>query len=247
MYTASGIALAKGALKDLGVLALGKELDGPEGADMLELLNLVVDAMGVDRGLLFSIIRTTETLVSGTASYTVGSGGDIDIVRPLWIARAGLILDTSATYPTEVPIDVLTKEQYADWARKTEQANHPRAIWYDHAATAGLGRIYPLPIPNVNTTQLVLYTPGGHVTQFAALTDEYAFAPGYAFMVRRLLAEALIPMSPQADVKSVAEVKQSAAGIRRKLQAANARPIYRTGTGMLGGAGYFDIDAGCFR
>lgn len=247
MYTASGSALAKGALKDLGVLALGQEPTGAEGADLLELLNLVLDVMGVNRGLLYSIVRTTKTLASGTASYTVGSGGDIDIVRPLWIARAGLVQDTSASTPTEVPIDVLTKEQYADWPQKTEQATHPRAIWYDHAATSGLGRVSPLPIPNVDTTQLVLYTPGGQVSQFASLATEYAFAPGYAFMVRRLMAEALIPMFPQADAKSIAEVKASAARIRREIQAANTRPVYRTNSNMLGGAGYFDQDAGVFR
>jgi hypothetical protein len=247
MYTASAQQLAKGALQDLGVISLGGELDGPEGASVLELLNLLVDAMSVDRGLLFSIVRTEKTLASGTASYTIGSGGDIAIVRPLWIARAGLIQDTSASTPVEVPVSVLSKEQYADWPQKTEQSSQSRAIWYDHAATAGLGRIYPLPIPNVGTTQLVLYTPGGQVTQFAEITTEYAFAPGYALMVRRLLADALVPMYPQASAQSVAKVQQSAASIRRQIKAANTRPVYRQNSGFLGGCGYFDQDAGLFR
>jgi hypothetical protein len=247
MYTASAQQLAKGALQDLGMIALGQELNGPEGASVLELLNLVVDAMSVDRGLLFSIVRTTETLVSGTPSYTVGSGGDIDIVRPLWIARAGLIQDTGASVPTEIPIAVLSKEQFADWPRKTEQSSQSRAIWYDHAAAAGLGAIYPLPIPNAGTTQLVLYTPGGQVSQFAEITTEYAFAPGYALMVRRLLADALVPMYPQASAQSIAKVQQSAASIRRQIQAANTRPVYRENSPFLNGGGQFDIDAGYSR
>lgn len=250
MITAKAIDLIKGAAQDLGVIALGQDFTGGEAEDGLTLLNLIVDAMGIERGLLYAILRTTKTLAAGTASYTIGTGGSIDIARPLWLARAGLIQDTSATYPTEISIDVLTEQQYAEWPRKTEQASHARAVFYDFGfnavAETDRGTVYPLPIPNVATTQLVLYTPGGQVSQFADLNEtEYTFPAGVGLLLRTRLALRLSAMYPSAVVSP--ELRLQNATLTRQLKSHATRPVYRQNSPLLTGRGYFDQDTSTWR
>lgn len=170
----------KAALQLLNVIQPGEDPSSEDGQLGFDVLNRWVDWLGTQRLSIYFLTRTTKTLASGTASYTIGTGGDIAIVRPVWIdqGQAKLIQDTGATYPLEVDLTVLTDDEYAAWPEKTYQSGYARAIWYDHNWAAGLGKIYPLPIPNVGTTQLVLYTPTA-VIEFAAQSTDYTFPPGY--------------------------------------------------------------------
>lgn len=149
-----------------------------EMVDALAWLNSMIDAWGLHNLTKYMLLRTATTLVSGTASYTVGSGGTINIVRPTEIRHAGLILDTGAATPVEAPITVLDDDAYAAWPQKTYQTTYTRAVYYDHNWAAGLGKLYPLPIPSVGTTQLVIYTPVS-IAEFADRTTDYTFPNGY--------------------------------------------------------------------
>jgi hypothetical protein len=246
MITATALEIISGAGQDLGVLSLGQEFSGAEGEAALGLLNLVIDSLGIDRALLFTLVRTTKVLASGTASYTVGAAGSIVLARPSRIAKAGLILDTSATYPTEVPVDVLTDEEYAAWPQKTEQAGRSRAVFYNRGIDGdGYGTVYPLPIPNVATTQLVLYTPGGAVSQFAELQTEYEFVEGLALVLRTQFALQFAASYPQAKVTKRYESR--AAWLKTNFQSAHLVVPKKENTPFMGGSGYFDQDAGTFR
>ncbi|HYE88054.1 MAG TPA: hypothetical protein VEA16_16945 [Vicinamibacterales bacterium] len=184
-----------GALFDLGVLAAGETPAAEDSEAARVCLNDLGDALGLERLTLYKTVRTTKTLASGTASYTIGSGADISVVKPAWIDRAMLVIDTSATYPTEKPISVLTPDEYAAWPQKTLPAPLSMAIFYDHGHnSSGYGTIYPLPIPNVGTTQLVLYTPGGEVATFADLVTDYALPRGYKRALRKNLALEIAPL-----------------------------------------------------
>ena len=249
MITLTAQQLISGAGQDLTVLSLGQDLTGAEAEDALELLNWVVDALGIDRALLFRLVRTPHTLTSGTASYTLGAGATISLTpRPTRLLRAGLILDTSATTPTETPIDVLSDAEYAEWPQKTDQASHPTAVFYTRGLDAsGFGTIYPLPIPDVGTTQLVLYTPGGAVPSFAALATTYAAAEGLALVLRTqfaLQAHSLYPHGRLADGYAA-----RAAYLKRTFQAAHLVVPRRTHSPLLtgrGGVSGSDFDAGQF-
>lgn len=165
----------------------GEAPTADESVDALDWLNSMIDAWGLDNLTKYFLRRTTQTLTSGTASYSIGTGGTINIIRPTEIRNAGLILDTGATTPVEAPIRVLTDDEYAYWPQKTFQSTYTRGIWYDHNWSAGLGLVYVLPIPNVGTTQVVLYTPVA-VAEFADLTTDYTFPPGYEDAIEYNLA-----------------------------------------------------------
>lgn len=166
----------------------GEAPTADEASDALTWLNSMIDAWGLHTLTKYFLRRVTHALVSGTASYSIGSGGTINIVRPTEIRNAGLILDTAAATVVEAPIAVLTDDEYARWPTKTLQTTYVRGIWYDKNWSAGRGLIYVLPIPNVSTTQLVLYAPDA-IAEFADLaTTDYTFPPGYEHAIEYNLA-----------------------------------------------------------
>lgn len=179
----TGSDLITAALQQIGELGIGESVDADNGAIGLSRLNDWIDSLGNERQLMAYVLRTTKTLTASTASYSIGSGGSINIQRPQYLERAGLILDTTATVPVEIPVHILTDQEYAREPLKTLTSTLSTRIYYDHNWSAGLGLIYVLPIPTVNTTQLVLYTPQT-TTEFADLTTNYTFSPGYRRFLR---------------------------------------------------------------
>lgn len=241
----TGLDLVSGSLKLLGVLAAGETATGNDAQDALSRLNDMVDAWNLERLFIFTIVRTPKTLGSGTASYTIGTGGSINIVRPLWIDHAGLIIDTSASTPSEIPIEVFTDQRWQGIPQKTLQSGLAQGIFYDHAWSAGLGLVYPWPIPNVGTTQLVLYAPGTAVAAFADLTTDYTFPPGYKRMLRYNLAVELAPEFGRALDSTVATIAERTIG---NVKRANSRPReLRCDPAVTGRRGAFDIRTGGYR
>ena len=204
------------ALQLLGVIDPTETPASEDSELYLDVLNDWIDELGTQRQSIYYELRTAHTLVSGTASYTIGSGGTINIVRPLWIERAGLIIDTTASTPVEVPIRVLTDDERADVPQKTLQSNLVMGVWYDHNWSAGLARVFVYPIPNVSTTQLVLYTPQA-LTEFADLSTDYTFPPGYRTAILWNLANELAPFYPSVkpDPRIAAKAADKLAWIKR--------------------------------
>lgn len=208
------------ALRLIGIIDPTENPSAEDGETALQVLNDWIDDLGTQRQSIYALARTTQTLISGTASYTIGSGGTINIVRPLWIDHAGFVFDTTVTPSSEVPVHVLQNDEYEALTPKALQSSVVSAIWYDHAWTAGLGRIYVFPIPNVGSTQLVLYTPTA-LTEFANYATDYTFPPGYRRAITYNLAVELAAHFPGALVPP--KVEQLAASSLANLKRANLR------------------------
>lgn len=236
------------ALQEIGVLASGETAPGSEGVEALAIANDFLDALGAERLSMFSVLRTAHTLTSGTASYTIGAdGGNIDIDHPTWIEDAMLVIDTTASTPNEIPLRILTDGEYAAWPTKTLQAPQSNAIYYDHAWSAGYGRIYVLPIPNVNTTQLVLYTPQQPASQFADYnTTAYTFPPAMRRMLRKNLALELAASYPAATVSPL--LVQQAKESKSQFKSSNVRPLLKQGNRALSGpGGTWNLNTGSYN
>lgn len=248
MYTSTAQAIITGALQDLGVIATGQTPAPGESEDGLIALNLLADALGIDRLTLYKLVRTTKTWGSGVASYTIGTSAGIDVARPTAVELAGLILDTTETVPSEIPLHVLSDAEYAAIPQKTLEASQPSAIWYDRGFdTDGYGKVYAFPIPDVATTQVVLYTPGGEVSQFADLTTSYKFPSGYVRALRKNLALELAPQYPQAQISS--DLRQQARDSKTAIKLQNIRSAERAcDPGLLPrGCGRWNIESGGYR
>lgn len=187
----TGLALITSSLKTLQVLADEETPSASEAADSLLRLNDWIDSLALDDFTIYFLLRTVAALTASTASYTIGVGGVINIPRPTEISAAGLILNTGTIPPQELPIDVLTQQQYEGIAQKTYSSTYPTGIYYDHGWVTGLATIWPFPIPNQSLSQLVLYTPQALLEM--TLAGDVTFPPGYRRLLRYGLARELAP------------------------------------------------------
>lgn len=204
------------ALQLLGVIDPTETPSAEDGAVAFAVLNDWMDALATQRQSIYTVARTTKALTSGTASYTIGVGGGISMARPLWIQNAGFVLDTTVTTPIEVPITVFTDDQWAALTPKAQASSVVEGIYLDHGWVAGLSRLYVWPIPNVSTTQLVVYTPTALI-EFADTSTDYTFPPGYKRAILYNLANELAPWYPATtpDPRIAAIAKESLAAVKR--------------------------------
>lgn len=101
--------------------------DPEEQADALTAYNNMVSNISVDDGILpFHTRAETHTLVVGTASYTIGSGADINTVRPEEITGA-YIRDASG-YDHPVDVDMTLDEYNAIWDK--DRSQRPTRLLY---------------------------------------------------------------------------------------------------------------------
>jgi len=181
------------ALRSLGVIDAS---DTPSAEDMaagFEALNEMIDGWATQRWTIFVVTRTVYALTASQAAYTIGSGGNFDQQRPLWIEGVSVIEDNTAAMPLEIPCGPpLLLAQFQRIAQKSATSTFPYAIYYDHAWAAGLGTITVYPVPTSSLAALVLYTPTA-LSQFADLTTVYTFPPGYGLAIRLNLAKVLAP------------------------------------------------------
>src|SRR5262245_8857990 len=135
------------ALQDLN-LTDGQAAAVPDDVQLaFERLNDYIDDLKNDGLSVYTITRTTWTLVASQASYTVGSGGQVNIERPNAakdIQNIGYV-DTSLTPAAEyVQGPVLTEDAYQAVPFKSLTATIPAAWYYNPTFGAtGRGTLYP--------------------------------------------------------------------------------------------------------
>lgn len=213
-------SLITDSLKDLGVVAAGETPTPEDLADGLTALQRLIDALGAERLAMFQQNRSVVTLTSGQQSYTIGSGGNFNIARPLWIDGCGC-LTTAGGVVNETPVSILTREQYQAIGIKALSNALVEAIYYDYAWSAGLGNIIVYPYPNVSGVQLALYVPAP-VSTFADLTTTYTCPPGVAEMLEYNLARRLLVKYPRAQ--PIPELLELARESWTRVENANIHP-----------------------
>lgn len=225
------------SLKDLGVVAAGETPTPEDLADGLTALQRLCDALGAERLSMAQNNRSVVSLVNGTQSYTIGTGGAFNIPRPLWIDGCGC-LTTASGVVNETPVTILTEKQYAAIGIKALSNALVEAIYYDYAWTAGLGNIIVWPYPNVSGLQLALYVPQP-VSTFADLTTSYTFPPAVGEMLEYNLARRLMVKYPRAQ--AIPQLLELAAESWTRVQDANIHPELLSVDLGLAGQGRYRI------
>lgn len=240
----SATSLITRALRLLGVV---DAVDTPAAEDLAigkVALDAFTDSLGLERAAIYAIARTVQPLVAGTQTYTIGTGGVFNQVRPMWIDAFSVRPDRTASPVLELPRGTpLTIEAWQAVPVKTTTALYPTDLYYDHTWTAGLGVITVYPVPTTSVCDLVLYTPTA-AGRFVDLTTLYTLPPGWERMYHFNLAREMAPDfgAPVPDFVNQVAV-QSLAVIKR----ANYRPVdLRLDPAMPGmrGGGRFSLYEG---
>lgn len=186
------------ALGRLGILAASETATAEDTAIALQALNSLQDKWAAEDLTIFSVTRTTWNIVSGTGVYTVGTGGTVNIGRPVAHNIQNLTFQDLSTNPdTEYPISKLTDDDFAGIVQKDLTSPFPTSWYYN--PTYPLGTLTFWPVPTSSTLQGVIYalTP---IVEWAALTTVVALPPGYKQMIVTNLALELTQFFPERGV-----------------------------------------------
>lgn len=206
--------LVRGSLQALGVVAAGETLSGSDASLGLELLNGLLGQFEAEQFMLPWRKRTTATLTASQTSFTVGSGGDINIVRPVYFDQINY-LDTSLDPDAEFPLQSLTDDAYAVIPQKAQTASYPSHYYYNPTFSSARGTLIPYPIPTSSTLQWVLYTHQA-IARFDALTDSFSLPPAWERMLRTNLAvELASPFEKQPAPWLAEAARESKTAVRR--------------------------------
>lgn len=202
--------LIDAALQDLGVLASGESVSSDDNAIALSRLNTMVDSWNAE-GLMAYQITTVSKAMNGAASYTVGSGGDINTTRPSKI--------TFAYWRDTNNIDVtLTDLDPEEWHATTlKTLSGPPSYFYQDNGSP-LIAVYLYPQPTDGTLFLGVRS---QVAQVSTLTATIDMPPAYREALEYGLAARCAPafrVSPPAGVLEIA------ASAKMKVKRNNTRP-----------------------
>lgn len=214
MATVQG--LIESALKEIGVLASGETGTAADFSDGFVRLNRYLDRLATENLTIYSITRTTATLTASQASFTVGTGGNINIMRPVKIERVNFI-DTSLDPDTEFQLPpLLTELQYESITLKALTAVYPQAAYWN--PTYPLGTLIPWPIPTSATLLWAIYAWTA-VPQFAALSTTVSLPPAYEEALVMNLALLLCPAYEKQPHPLLVDVARSSmAALKRANQ-----------------------------
>lgn len=177
------------SLTELGYLAAPETPTAGDGALALRRLNSLIDQWKAEKLMIYQITRSTWSIVSGTASYTVGTGGAINIVRPIYIQHVNFS-DSTPDPDQEYQLAKLTDDDYSMVPAKALASTLPSS-WY-YSPTFPLGVLYLLPVPTSSTLTGVMYAYTA-IPVFAALSDTVTLPPVYERMIVKNLAMELAP------------------------------------------------------
>lgn len=208
------------ALSRLGVIA---ESETPATGDMAKgfsMLTALTDAWGAERLTIPYIARTTATMTANQASFTVGSGGNVNIVRPAFITNISY-QDTSQDPDLEIPLRVLTDDEYAAIPQKALTAAIPASAYYNPTYASAMGTLIPWPVPTSATLEWVIYSPVA-IPAFSATSSSIVLPPGYYdFIVTNLAFKLCSVYGVPGEVR--AAMKEEAQASKAIIKAANFR------------------------
>ena len=222
---ATAISLITRAMKLARVLSKGEQPDADESADGLAALNSMMDALSIQRDNCYYVPEETLTLVPNQATYTMGSGGDLNTTRPTRIEDACFIRYTNY----DLQLELLNFEAYAGVVAKTTASTLPSFLFVDMQNP--LVRLTFWPVPTSASAVAHIFS-WKQLQQFAALTDVLALPPGYEEMIAFNLAVRWA--CPEFGQPVTPEVAAMAIGTLRAIKNINSpSPVARSEAGLM--------------
>jgi hypothetical protein len=204
------------ALRELGVLAAGEVATSDDAIAGLAAMNRLIDQWAAEELQIYQTTRTTWTIVSGTQDYTLGTGGTINVARPVFIDHINFV-DTAPTPDIEYQMSPLTDDAWSRVPIKSITAPLPTSYYYN--PTYPLGTVSLWPVPTSATLLGVLYAPQA-VAEFTAYTTAISLPPGYRRMIVKNLA---VEMSPSYERPCSRELVMQAMESKAAVKRANKR------------------------
>lgn len=189
MTTTTAQDIITQSLKKAGILGVGQTALAEDFNDAFVDLNDMLAQWSRKRWLVYHLVDTPLTS-TGAVSYTVGTGGSFNIIRPDRLEDGNYfrMLNTSAPNQVDYPLELL--QSYEDYSRigLKQLGTFPQYIFYDSGYP--LGNIFVWPVPQASLYQIHILTKAT-LGQFTALTDPVNLPPEYNAAIKWNLSERL--------------------------------------------------------
>lgn len=205
------------SLKAVGVLGVGQSALAEDNNDAFTAMNGMLAQWQRRRWLVWHL--TDNYLTStGAQSYSIGTGGDFNVMRPDRIEAAFFrqFVNSTPNY-VDFPLTILeSREDYNRIAIK-DLPSFPRFIFYDSAYP--LGYLYPWPVPEAGIYDIHISLKET-LNQFSSLNQTIALPPEYEEAIWTNLVIRLAPIyqvQPRPDIIALAKASLET------IRAANAQ------------------------
>lgn len=193
--------IVEGALRLIEEVGEGQQMTAQQGQDGLFALQGLIDSWSLDPAMIATEVQEELTLTGNVGEYTIGSGGDLDTVKPLNIVAA-TIKDVSVPLNN---LEIIGQAKYAQ-VFSDEGKGTPYYLYYDNNYPLGNIRFYSIPD---KAYTLVLYSQKP-ITNYTSLNDTIVAPQGGDRMLRFNLAVELAPeFGKQAPMKVEEKANES--------------------------------------
>jgi hypothetical protein len=235
----TGRELISASLRLIGAIATGEIPQAVEANDGLAAINRMIDSWSNEDLLIYYTVRDQLTLVSGTASYTIGSSGTFNVARPQAILQALLRVETSSP-ASEYPIAIRNVTEWASIIQKEVSSEIVTDLYLDTAYPLATINLYPKPSA---AHKLVLFSLKP-LTRITTLDTDISFPPGYEDALVYNGAIRLAPEYGRVVPEEIAVIAmESKASLKRKNHTSS---LLRVDDALVSNGG-FNILTGSYR
>lgn len=210
------------AMQKIGVLVKSEPPSADEADDALASLNALISSWSNDSLNIYA--RTLESFpLTGASSYTIGTGGDFNTVRPTAIINAYVRQGT-----TDLQVSVVDDTMFAGIMTKSV-SGLPYVLNYSNSYPLGVIKMYPVGLSDYTLFLLSEKAVSG----FATLDTQLNLPDGWE---RALIYNLAIELAPeyaqQPDASVVKIAAESLGAIRTKVAQVRGMDAYPRSVGV---------------
>lgn len=187
--------IVKRALRLLQVKEGGEPATDDEAKDGMEVLNNLLDSWANESLMLFTIAEHSFSFVAGQVEYTIGTGGNFNVTRP--VTNGILNAFVRDTNNLDFKITEINNDQYNEIVLKSITSTYPLYFYFRDNYPLGVLSVWPPPSENLT----FFINVSTQFTQFTAPADTVALPPGY---VRALEYNLAVEIGPEYIKSSTA-------------------------------------------
>lgn len=207
------------SLRLLQVLEAGETASAEEAQDALEVLNNLIDSWANESLMLFARTEHSIPYVQNQIEYTIGTGGDFNVTRPV---SNGIMNAFTRTEDSDWKMTEVNNDQYQEIVVKSVESSYP--VYYYYRPSFPLGKITVWPAPQGNLTFFI--NVKSQFTAFANVSAVVALPPGY---VRALEYNLAIEIGPEyvksTNAANYAKIEQLAMQSKEYIKNTNDKNI----------------------
>ena len=221
--------LIKKAMQKAGILTKTETPSSDEASDALDTLNDLLASLANENLMVY--YRATEqfSLVAGTATYTIGTGGTFNTSRPVSIVSAYYRIGD-----IDYPLTQISDENYDDYVDYKTLSSLSEVFTYDNGFPLGRMTLYPVPSGSWN-----IYIRMEKPLTSLTLDNDVELPPGW---LQFLIYQLAVLLAPEYGVAIDPKIEQIANRSKYNVELAVAKNRSMDAVPM--GFGRFNIYTG---